>query len=388
MSTRAVRTSALRWGRAALGVVGVLAVCSASACAGGTDAAQQLATGPRLNEIQFIASHNSYHVRAEPQLFDTMLKFAPELVRSIEYTHPSLDQQFDLGVRGIELDVVADPEGGLYSERSGPKLLKLPSAGGPPELDAPGFKVLHVQDIDYGTTCLTLVACLATVEEWSVAHPNHLPIVVQIEPKADAPDLPGIELVQPIAYTPELMKSLDAEIRSVFSPRQIIEPGDIQGDDKSLAAGLKKNGWPVLDDVRGKVLFALDTTGPTRDALLAAFPATKGSALFPSSSPGDSFAAYAVLNDPHVPADQTEIARALAAGMLVRTRTDADLIEGRSGDLARRTAAFASGAQVISTDFFRRLPDIGGDFLVELPGGVVARCNPVTAPKKCAAPTE
>ena len=82
------------------------------------------------------------------------------------------------------------------------------------------------------------------------------------------------------------------------------------------------------------------------------------------------------------------IRAALDAGMLVRTRTDADLVEGRSGDSSRASAAFASGAQVVSTDFFRPAPEISGDFVVALPGGGVVRCDPVTAPPGCVAPTE
>ena len=29
------------------------------------------------------------------------------------------------------------------------------------------------------------------------------------------------------------------------------------------------------------------------------------------------------------------------------------------------------------------MPAIGGDYVVQIPGGTPARCNPVNAPKKC-----
>ncbi len=343
---------------------------------------------PRLNEIQFLASHNSYHVRAEQPLFDTMLKFSEDLVRTIEYSHPPLDEQLDLGLRGFELDVFADPEGGRYRERLGPKILNLPTAVGPAELSEPGFKVMHVQDIDYATTCLTFVDCLETVKAWSDAHPDHLPIFIQVEPKEDTLEVSGLDLVEALPYTPELMTALTAEVRSVFPDEDLLTPDDVRRGAPTLAAGLKKGGWPTVDSLRGKVMFALGSSGPQRDALMAAFPGTRGGVFFPDSAPGDPFAAFAGLDDPQTPAQQQRIRAALDAGMMVRTRTDADLLEGRSGDMTRATKAFASGAQVVSTDFFRPLPEIGGDFVVRLPQGGVARCDPVTAPPGCVVPRE
>jgi hypothetical protein len=349
------------------------------AAAGATAAA----SSPRLDEIQVVASHNSYHLQPEPALFEAMLAVAPDLVRTLEYSHPPLDEQLDAGVRGIELDVFADPDGGLFARRSGPALLGLPSAQGPPELDEPGFKVLHVQDIDFGTTCTTLVTCLSVVRDWSDRNPGHVPIVIQVEPKADAPELP-IELARPVPYTPDLLRDLDAEIRSVFGPRRLITPDDVRRGERTVAAGLRRHGWPAVDDVRGRVLVALDSGGAPRDHLLSAFPGLRGSSMFDSAEPGTPTAAYAVENDP---IDAAAIRRALDAGMLVRTRADADLVEARRGDTATRDAALGSGAQVVTTDFFRPVPEVGGDYVVTLPGGGPVRCNPVTAPPACRTPS-
>lgn len=38
--------------------------------------------------------------------------------------------------------------------------------------EGPGFKVLHVQDVDYETTCPTLVGCLEEVRDWSLGAPQ------------------------------------------------------------------------------------------------------------------------------------------------------------------------------------------------------------------------
>ncbi len=45
------------------------------------------------------------------------------------------------------------------------------------------------------------------------------------------------------------------------------------------------------------------------------------------------------------------IAADVRAGFLVRTRADEFAVEARGNDTARRDAAFASGAQIVTTDF-------------------------------------
>jgi len=114
-----------------------------------------------LNEIQVLGSHNSFHIQARPALFALLAAFSPELAASLEYTHIPLPDQFsNEGVRQIELDVFADPAGGLYDLRRGLLLIGLPADSGIPALEQPGFKVLHVQDVDFETTCVTFVECL------------------------------------------------------------------------------------------------------------------------------------------------------------------------------------------------------------------------------------
>ncbi len=84
-------------------------------------------------------------------------------------------------MRQIELDVFRDDAGGKYAN----PLLRQVTGGGPhdPVMQQPGTKVLHVQDVDYRSTCLTLEACLSSVVDFSQAHPNHVPIAILIELK-------------------------------------------------------------------------------------------------------------------------------------------------------------------------------------------------------------
>jgi hypothetical protein len=48
-----------------------------------------------------------------------------------------------------------------------------------------------------------------------------------------------------------------------------------------------------------------------------------------------------------------------------------------------RDTALASGAQFVSTDYPVPDPLIDPEFSVGLPGGVVARCNPLITPDWC-----
>jgi hypothetical protein len=50
-------------------------------------------------------------------------------------------------------------------------------------MQAPGFKVMHIQDLDQRSNCQPLLACLLEVRAWSHAHPRHLPLFILLETK-------------------------------------------------------------------------------------------------------------------------------------------------------------------------------------------------------------
>ena len=84
----------------------------------------------------------------------------------LDYRHQPLAEQFDSGVRQIELDVFADSKGGLYAHPAGEVDCGGASSADPefdPDgmMDKPGFKVMHMQDIDYRSTCEPFTACLS-----------------------------------------------------------------------------------------------------------------------------------------------------------------------------------------------------------------------------------
>src|SRR5262249_24194604 len=114
----------------------------------------------KLNQIQVLGTHNSYHIRPLEPLWTALLDFTSAF-HQIDYTHIPLDQQFDTqGIRQIELDVWADPAGGLFANRNIMSLVNLPTASGVPALSQPGFKVLHIADLDFQANCFTFKECL------------------------------------------------------------------------------------------------------------------------------------------------------------------------------------------------------------------------------------
>ena len=336
----------------------------------------------RLNQIQVLGTHNSYHVQARPALFAWLLKFDRSLAQTLEYSEAPLDVQFAAqGVRQIELDVFADPAGGLFANRAGLRYAKEDTASGIPELDQPGFKVLHVQDLDFESTCWTFVSCLRTVKQWSDATPGHVPLMIQIEAKDGTIPIRNSAIPVPIDATQ--LDALDAEIRSVFPPGQLITPDEVRGGRASLEDAIRTVGWPTLGATRGRILFTLDNGGTIRDAYVAGHPALAGRILFTDSPPGSPEAAFQKLNDPI--GDFDRIRAAVAAGYIVRTRSDADTVEARTGDTGPRDAALASGAQFVSTDYPVPETKWGTGYLVQIPGGTPARCNPINAPASCTA---
>ena len=335
-----------------------------------------------MNQVQYLGTHNSYHIQPRADIFELLLAFIPDVAPTLAYTHIPLTEQFESqGIRQIELDIFHDPEGGLYADHQGRTLFGEPAASGIAALDEPGLKVLHVQEVDYETTCYTFVSCLEEIKRWSDSNAGHLPIMILVEVKDEAiPDPLSLNFTVPVAFDLTALNLIDSEIRSVFADEQIILPDDVRGDFSTLEGAVLSRGWLPLAEARGKVMFGLDNGGGTRDMYVEGHPSLEGRVLFTDSPPGNAEAAFMKKNDPL--ADPQEITLLVEQGYMVRTRADADTEQARSGDTTRREAALASGAQFISTDY--PVPNLEfSEYQVTIPGGEIARCNPVNAPQGC-----
>jgi len=344
----------------------------------------------RLNQIQMLGSHNSYHIAPEPRLLEALKKLTESIPEakdigdpaSIDYTHATLDVQLDRGARTFELDIVADPAGGNFAKPKGPGVLGVTDPVMPTDMDAPGIKVLHIVDVDQISTCQTLKICLSIVHTWSQAHPNHLPIAIQLELKNDGLPKP-FDLTEVTPFGVSELADMDTEIRSIFPEESLITPDSVRGSSADLRTAVTTTGWPTVASTRGKVMFFLDNSGDSSDAYRSGAPSLQGRVAFTSDLADDPSTAVLVRNNP---TDST-IGGLVTDGFMIRTRADADLVEAVANNTAPREAAFASGAQIISSDYVQGEPATTG-YVVTFDTPVGVRCNPVNAPKDCATPTE
>ncbi|MEX0778921.1 MAG: phosphatidylinositol-specific phospholipase C1-like protein [Balneolales bacterium] len=337
----------------------------------------------RMNQIQVLGTHNSYKLSPHEDLINLLNAEKPGWAENISYEHRPLKEQLgDLGIRQIELDIFADPQGGLYSEPEGALKIGEEDYILADEMMKPGFKVIHVQDVDYRTTCLTFKSCIKEVRDWSLENPNHLPILVLVEAKEGVREDEGsVAYTTPVQFTESLMDEIDKEIWDVFSEDHVITPDEVRGDYETLEKAILSSGWPTIAQGRGRVFFALDNTNHIKDLYLSKSSILEGRALFVSAGPGEKAGAFIKMNN-SIESEES-IRDRVESGFIVRSRSDIPGNESITGDTTRREAALNSGAQFISTDFPEFSPS-GSGYKVTLPKAYSAgRCNPVSAPTNC-----
>ena len=358
----------------------IRAILLAAVASVSTGAAKPLA----MNDIQVVGSHNSFKARIPAAVMAKLRAAEPKLAEGLDYYHLPLSRQLDAGVRQIEIDIFADPVGGRYAAPKGEawaKAAREATGFDRAAMARPGFKVFHIPDVDYLSTCVTLVRCLSEVDRWSRAHPRHLPIMITIN-AADTPSgRPGITDPLPLDDA-RLLDALDKEVRSVLPGRRLITPDDVRGDSRSLRDAVRQRGWPTLTTARGRIYIALDVRDAVSEVYRKGHPALSGRAMFGWYRDDQPEAAIEIVQDPLTGGET--IRRWVREGLIVRTRTDANTVEARRRDFAKASAAMASGAQAVSTDYYPGAPDpLRAGFVVSLPEGAMARCNPVRVGAAC-----
>jgi len=337
----------------------------------------------RMNEIQVLGTHNSYHIQPRDSILEALALFdSQETADSLEYTALPLKEQFDRGVRQLELDIFADPEGGLYATRRGLSVVGDDPVSGIPELDEPGMKVLHVQDVDFETHCLTFNACLTSLKEWSDSNRDHVPITVMVEAKEEVISDPlNLGFTIPVEFGPDEVAEIDNEILAVFPATQLITPDDVRGENDTLEEAVLDGGWLTLAEARGRIMFVFLNRSAARDHYIDGHPSLRGRVMFTNSEEGQPEAAWFNVNNAQN--DGQRIRDLVAAGYMIRTRADEETKQAREGDWSLQEEAFASGGQFVSTDYVVPNSDFGTGYFAAVPDGYVARCNPVSAPADC-----
>ncbi len=346
----------------------------------------------KINQVSILASHNSYHLRTDSISLAFMLHLdsAGSLLgydpKELDYSHLPLTQQLvNYNIRGLELDVWNDPTGGRFYYRGVYSLLGMSPASNVPVLNTPGFKIIHIPDLDFNPTNYTFVDALTEIKAWSDSHPNHLPLFINVETEVEAPgDMVSLSnFVHAAPFDATAADELDLEIKSVFGSDlgSVITPDMVRGSYTTLKQAVAAGNWPQLAAARGKVMFILDPDGNSGNVYKAGHPSFQGRACFEYVNPGDDDAAFVKMNDPIGSFEQ--IRQSVSQGYIVRTMSDDATLEARSGDYSRMNAALGSWAQIVSTDYYR--PDYRAgtpgwsDYHVVLPGGGAGRVDSVSA---------
>lgn len=331
-----------------------------------------------INQVQVIGSHNSYKQAIDPALFQRLQRLdSTHRYDAIDYSHIPLSDQLTLGLQNLEIDIYADAKGGKYAHPKGLDWVGKADQTKPYDpaglMNEPGFKVMHIQEIDFRTSCLTLKACLQELKAWSDAHPGHYPVFITINAKDDTIKRPGFAV--PEKFTAVEFDQLDKTIIDNLGRQKVITPDDVRGTHETLEKAVLKGGWPRVSAAKGKFLFVLDETPAKQAVYIKGHPSLKNRTLFTNADAGTPEAAVLIINDPL--RDEAKIRDMVNKGYLVRTRADADTKQARTNDKRMFEAACRSGAQIITTDYYAKSTHFPSEYIVRFDDGTYIRPNPV-----------
>ena len=315
----------------------------------------------RLNDIRILASHNSYKKKPDERVIRFLQKFKRRLgddldPKRMDYGHVSLVEQFTkYDIRGIELDIYHDPRGGRFAKRRINFFIRgLKQRTRDSLMRKPGFKVLHIADVDYESNYRTLSEALQEVRIWSKNNPAHVPIFINLELKDTAPAdysrfLRNIGFKRAIPFDSLAYLQIDEQIKRIFGTEHLLTPTMLRDTFVTTRARLNTMGWPHLNEVLGKVIFIFDGNGDAYKKY------THENLAFVYGNPNDAETAFVIRNNPI--GNEKEIST-LTNTYIVRTRTDVETLQARNNDYTMFDAAIQSRAQILSTDFYAPDPTL------------------------------
>lgn len=279
-----------------------------------------------LNAVQVLATHNSYHIQPRPDALDEW-----------RYTHPSLEQQLSMGVRQIELDLHAHLDG--------------------------FYEVYHLPIIDEETHCRLFITCLQTMLEWSTQNPYHLPLTVLIELK---------DLIDPYKITNE--QELDQVILSIWPSDKIITPDEVRAESPTLRTALIQNGWPLIAQLRGRIMFVLLNQDHHHDAYLGEQSDVVNRLLFIRGGAERDYGSIVEWGDPRQ--YESDLAQAYYGNYLIRVKADDPIQNISERSVQREIVLTQSYAHWINSDFVNTdYNDVWQEALDLLPRCVPAYCE-------------
>lgn len=290
----------------------------------------------KLNEIQMLATHNSY--KKKGVLLGKLLVGLGDSfdeAKALNYGYQSLHDQLMLGIRSFEWDV---------------------------RLRKTAFELNHVPLVDNSSVAPNFEKALQEMLMFTHHNPNHLPIILLIEIKDDWMILD--HALQTIGLSE--LKHLNLIIEQTMGDH-VYRPSEMIGDYRSLKEAIQQQGWPSVSELLGKYLFILHPGNKT-DLYLSIDPTVFDLVMFPGiykDRAEEEYAAFVVHNE----VDVLSIQQLVDQGLIVRTRIDS----GLSFDAQRFLLAMESGAQLLTSDFLIGRSDLPIDQVIYFDGQKTVR---------------
>lgn len=309
----------------------------------GFDVEKAYADGVRFNEVAYIATHNSYQlpgVDSYQKLFRDLETVTFGLINGDTplFCSDTLTEQFNLGIRSIELDIQTVKNGNDIS-----------------------FVCSHSPLLDMNSTCYDFRLALEEVRMWSDANPRHLPITIIVEPKEFFLLENGMRFFN-LTYANEL----DKLVKEVFGEK-LITPAEMMGKYDSLKEMREADDWMKLEDCAGRVaVYFHDTDGVTGN-YIKQDETVKTRSMFPMLRYKDRDKSYSSVLIVNKTDDIEKYADELVyeKNLIVRTMVDSY----GSYDEAKRITALESGAQVLSTDYPKKTDMTDAEYYVSFENG-------------------
>lgn len=308
----------------------------------GFDVEKAYADGVKFNEVAYIATHNSYQLESVPsyqQIYRNLETVTFGLVdgNAPLYNSDTLTEQFNAGIRSIELDIETVVDG-----------------------DDVSFVCSHSPLIDMTSSCYDFELALEEIRMWSDVNPRHLPITVIVEPKQFFLLDDGMRFLNL-----EYANKVDELLREVFGDK-LITPADMMGHHATLKEMREADDWLTLEDCAGKVVVLLHDTAVTNQ-YIKQDESIKSQAMFPMlryNSRDKDHASFLIVNNPD---DIAKYSQELIyeKNLVVRTRVDS---YGSYNEEDRRLT-LESGAQILSTDYPPRADMSGVEYYVDFVNG-------------------
>ncbi len=289
-------------------------------------------TDLRFNEIQMLATHNSYKKKGS-DLGKLLIGLGDsfEMADALKYGYHDFTTQMQSGIRSMEWDI---------------------------RLRRGRFELTHVPLVDARSTAPVMEKALKEIKLFSDANPGHLPIVILIEVKTDWMILdPFLEEID--GDDLEDLNQMFADVLGEI----LWTPSDMTEEGMTLMETVTTNGWPLIRDMLGKVVVVLHPSSFT-NPYVDLDPTLATLSMFPGvyqEQRDQPYAAFIVHNDP----DVAIISGLVDEGFIVRTRIDEDLFF----DSLRYENALMSKAQILSSDYTVGRSDLEAKEMIDLGSG-------------------